>query len=64
MVAEKGKRDNLINVLNLIKDDIQILLNNYTKENTCYSEHEITYIRFGIVKTLKVIEKYIKLQGE
>lgn len=50
--------------LNRIKSDIEILINEYNKDNNCYSENEIIYIRLGLTKALKIIEKYIKLKGE
>lgn len=50
--------------LNHIKSDIEVLINEYNKDNNYYSENEIIYIRFGLTKALKIIEKYIKLKGE
>lgn len=51
-------------ILNHIKSDIEILINEYNKDNNYYSENEIIYIRLGLTKALKIIEKYIKLKGE
>ena len=52
------------NTLNQIKSDIEVLMNQYNKDNTYYSESEITYIRFGLTKALQIINKYNKLLKE
>lgn len=46
--------------LERVKYDLEVLLSSYSKENGYYSESEITWIRFGITKALKTIDKYIK----
>ena len=42
------------------KYDLEVLLNSYSKESELYSESEITWIRFGLTKALKIIDRYIK----
>lgn len=43
-----------------IKEDLEILMNSYVKNNTPYTEKEITWIRFGLFQAIKIINKYIK----
>lgn len=46
--------------LERIKYDLEVLMNNYTKDNELYTEEQIIWIRFGLTKALKTINKYIK----
>ncbi len=43
-----------------IKKDLEILMNDYIKNDTPYTETEITWIRFGLARAIKIIDKYIK----
>lgn len=46
--------------LERVKYDLEVLMNNYTKDNELYTEEQIIWIRFGLTKALKTINKYIK----
>ena len=46
--------------LKRIKYDIETLMNSYTKDNELYTKTEISWIRFGLSKALKIVNKYIK----
>lgn len=46
--------------LERIRYDIETLMDSYTKENNFYKESEISWIRLGLSKALKVVDKYIK----
>ena len=46
--------------LEKIKEDLEILMNSYSKDNALYTESEITWIRFGLFQAIKIINKYIK----
>lgn len=46
--------------LERIKQDLETLMSSYVSEGTPYTATEITWIRFGLAKAIKVIDKYIK----
>lgn len=46
--------------LEKIKKDLKTLMNSYIKNDTPYTETEITWIRFGLARAIKIIDKYIK----
>lgn len=46
--------------LERIKRDLETLMSSYVSDGIPYTETEITWIRFGLAKAIKVINKYIK----
>ena len=46
--------------LEKIKEDLEVLVNSYVKNDAPYTETEITWIRFGLFQAIKIIDKYIK----
>ena len=43
-----------------IKEDLEVLMDSYVKNDTPYTETEITWIRLGLFQAIKIIDKYIK----
>lgn len=46
--------------LERIQYDIETLMNSYSKDNELYTELEVSWIRLGLSKALKIVNKYIK----
>lgn len=46
--------------LERIKKDLETLMNSYVESGTPYTKTEITWIRFGLARAIKIIDKYIK----
>lgn len=46
--------------LERIRYDIETLMNSYSKDSGFYTELEVTWIRLGLSKALKIIDNYIK----
>lgn len=46
--------------LERIKRDLETLMSSYVSDDTPYTETEITWIRFGLARAIKIINKYIK----
>lgn len=46
--------------LERIQYDIETLMNSYSKDSGLYTELEVSWIRLGLSKALKIVNKYIK----
>lgn len=46
--------------LKRIKKDLEAIMNSYMKDDTPYTETEITWIKLGLTMAIKIVNKYIK----